>query len=145
MDAVRAWIETQSNWLLVLDNADALHHFGEQYASHSHNNSRNLYSFIPRGPTGTILWTTRDGRIVGDLISSKQGINVSSMDASEAKELLVGLSDSAITDDDTPAIDELIHKLDRLPLAILQAAVYIRRTSTTIQDYVEKLKKEKRR
>jgi tetratricopeptide (TPR) repeat protein len=67
------------------------------------------------------------------------------MDASEAKELLVGLSDSAITDDDTPAIDELIHKLDRLPLAISQAAAYIRRTSTTIQDYVEKLKKEKRR
>ncbi|KAH6666143.1 TPR repeat protein [Halenospora varia] len=128
MDAVRDWIETQSNWLLVLDNADALHHFGEQFASHNHDNSRNLYSFIPRGPTGTILWTTRDGRIVGDLISSKQGINVGSMDTLEARELLVGLSDSVITDNDTLVI-----------------AAYIRRTSTTIQDYVKKLKKEKRR
>jgi tetratricopeptide (TPR) repeat protein len=145
MDHVRAWIEAQPNWLLVLDNADALHHFGEQYASHSHDNSKNLHSFIPRGPTGTILWTTRDGRIVGDLVGSKQGINVGSMDASEARELFVGLSDSAITNDDTLAIDELIHKLDRLPLAISQAAAYIRRTSTAVQDYAVKFNEEKRR
>ena len=145
MDHVRTWIEAQPNWLLVLDNADALHHFGEKYASHSHDNSKNLHSFIPRGPTGTILWTTRDGRIVGDLVGSKQGINVGSMDASEARELFVGLSDSAITNDDTLAIDELIHKLDRLPLAISQAAAYIRRTSTAVQDYAVKFNEEKRR
>lgn len=116
----------------MLDNADALYHFGGQYASHSYDNSRNLHSFILRGPTRTILWTTHDKRIVGDLIISSQGINVGSMDASEAKKLLVGLSTYAITDDDTVAVDELIHKLDRLPLPISQAAAYIRRISTTI-------------
>ncbi|KAF4634885.1 hypothetical protein G7Y89_g3214 [Cudoniella acicularis] len=92
MSAVRGWIESQSNWLLVLDNADALQHFEKEYASHHNGKSSNLYSLIPQGVAGTILWTSRDERIVSSLIGSNQGINVGSMDTLEAKELLVNLS-----------------------------------------------------
>jgi hypothetical protein len=145
MDAVRAWIENQPNWLLVLDNADILFYFDEQYTSHSQENSKNLYSFMPRGPTGTILWTTRDGGIAGSLVRHKQGINVGSMDASEAKDLLVGSGDIPIAENDTSAIETIIEKLDRLLLAISQAVAYIRRTSSTFQDYAKKLENENRR
>jgi tetratricopeptide (TPR) repeat protein len=146
MRDVRAWIESQSNWLLVLDNADDLQHFGEGYGSCTRNDSGNLYSFIPQGASGTILWTTRDERILGGLVSPKQGINITSMNAREALALLVNLSNLAVaTEDDSLKVSELIERLGNLPLAISQAAAYIRRTSMSITEYVEKLKKEKSR
>jgi hypothetical protein len=72
MDAIRAWIETQSNWLLVLDNADALHHYGEQYASHSHDNSKNLHSFIPRCEEFSALKSHHFSTSLKNHVSSKQ-------------------------------------------------------------------------
>src|SRR5436853_5954381 len=39
LSAVRAWVESQSNWLFVLDNADELQYFGTQYASKNNDDS----------------------------------------------------------------------------------------------------------
>jgi hypothetical protein len=101
MSAVRTWLGSQSNWLLVLDNADALQYFGSEYAYSNRNESSNLYRFIPQGLTGTILWTTRDERVVGGLVGVKQGINVTSMELSEAETLLANISGFAITGEDS--------------------------------------------
>lgn len=55
MMAVRGWIESQSNWALDLDNADTLQCFGIGYASHSNNESSNLYCSIAQGLARTII------------------------------------------------------------------------------------------
>jgi tetratricopeptide (TPR) repeat protein len=145
MSAVRTWLESQSNWLLVLDNADALQYFGAEYTYSNRVESSNLYRFVPQGLAGTILWTTRDERVVGGLVDVRQGINVTRMEQLEAETLLAKLSGLAIAGGDSKDATELLRQMDKLPLAIAQAAAYMRRTSTSIAEYVQKLKKEKRR
>ena len=145
MSAVRTWLESQSNWLLVLDNADALQYFGTEYAYSNRNESSNLYRFIPQGLTGKILWTTRDESVVGGLVGVQQGVNVTSMKLSEAETLLASISGFDVTGKDSKNATDLLKQLENLPLAIAQAAAYMRRTSASIAEYLAKLKKEKRR
>lgn len=73
LTAVREQIERGRRWVLILDNADDLGLFGvgqtPQRGSQTQvaEEARILYDFIPRGPTGTVLWTSRDERIAGTL------------------------------------------------------------------------------
>lgn len=106
---------------------------------------RNLYPFIPHGVRGTVLWTSRDANIVGSLVSPKRGVNVGMMGSLDAKKLLENLSNTSITPDDSPSLNELLERLGYLPLAICHAATYMRRTSTSIQRYVAKFKDEEAR
>jgi len=145
MSAVRAWLESQSNWLLILDNADTLEYFQREYASENNKNSGNLYSFIRQGSSGTILWTTSDKKIVGMLVGQKEGINVDNMQVGEANELLATLSNCDIIKEDSVAIEELLERLSKLPIAISQAAAYMRSTSTSVAEYIQRLQKEEKR
>jgi ankyrin repeat protein len=136
--SVRAWIERLPNWLLIIDNADTLK-FNTQ-------DSSNLYSLIPKGPNGKTLWITRDRKITRSLVDPKGAINVHHMRTEEAEKLLASLIDSCdITKEDPIAVEALLHRLDRLPLAISQAAAYIQRTSTTVEKYTRKLANVKKR
>jgi hypothetical protein len=105
MSAVRTWIELQKNWLLVIDNADSLENFSQQYATSQNVISPNLYSFIPQGTTGAVLWTSRDRKIVGGLVGPTEGINVDRMPMKESKELLAGLSNRDIAKEDPVALE----------------------------------------
>jgi hypothetical protein len=94
MTAVRLWLEAQAKWLLVLDNADDLGSFGLDHGrsgSDKLDNLNNLFSFVPHGSHGTILWTTRDERAVGHLVGIQRGINVTSMTIPEAERLITSL------------------------------------------------------
>ncbi|KAH6986591.1 hypothetical protein EDB80DRAFT_874621 [Ilyonectria destructans] len=62
---VRERIESEPPWLLVLDNADDLALFGVGQTS---DKSASLLDHVPRGPTGMVLWTSRDERIAGTLV-----------------------------------------------------------------------------
>jgi hypothetical protein len=145
MRAVRYWIETLPDWLPVLDNADNLQCFDKRHALKGIAEPRNLYTFIPQGVRGTILWTSRDANIVGALLSPKRGVHVGMMAHLDAKKLLENLSNTSFTPDDSQSLKELLERLGYLPLAICHAATYMRRTSTSIQRYVEKLKDEEGR
>ncbi|KAH6605366.1 hypothetical protein Trco_007073 [Trichoderma cornu-damae] len=139
LDAVRSSIEAQRRWLLVLDNADDLGLFGVGRAQAA-GGGEGLLRYIPRGPQGTILWTSRDGHIRGTLVGSGRGIEVSSMTKEEAAALLAtarGGSRGASEDDE--AIGPLLEELQRLPLAVSQAGAYMRRTSTTAKEYLDLL------
>ncbi|KAH7112256.1 hypothetical protein B0J13DRAFT_461501, partial [Dactylonectria estremocensis] len=61
--AIRENIELQPQWVLILDNADDLALFGIGRAEET----TTLFEYIPRAPTGTILWTSRDEHIIGTL------------------------------------------------------------------------------
>src|SRR3569833_111874 len=142
LGAVRERIETGPRWLLILDNADNLGLFGVGGAA---GNAANLYDFVPRGPAGTVLWTSRDERIAGSLVGARRAINVVRMTADEARTLFERVRDKKIDDDEAGDATTLLDELERLPLAISQAAAYMRRTSTPINRYLSKLKKGKKR
>jgi tetratricopeptide (TPR) repeat protein len=145
MTAVRSWLEIQSNWLLVLDNADDLRHFGLDHGQKGNDTLNNLFSFVPHGSHGAILWTTRDERAVGHLVGIKRGINVTKMAILEAEKLLASLSGADINAGNSKLVADILERLDRLPLAITQAAFYMRETSTSFEKYIMMLRKEKKR
>ena len=120
---VKSWFESPANWnwTIVIDNLDDIEIQSRDYIPICH---------------GEILFTTRDERILGHpgLVSAGAGIEVSRMSEEEAIETfcrIVG-SDSL----DCPATLQLLSLLDGLPLAIVQAARYIRTTHMPTAHYL---------
>ncbi|KAL8296023.1 hypothetical protein RB600_001489 [Gaeumannomyces tritici] len=149
--AVRARLEAEPSWVLILDNADNIGLFGAGRRApggqprRATDHAPNLHEFVPRGPTGTVLWTSRDEGIAGRLVVAERTINVARMEADEAARLLEKMRNKAIDDAERDDASALLAELDWLPLAISQAAAYMRRTRTPIKEYLSKLKGGKRR
>lgn len=142
--AVRRRIEMDSHWLVIFDNTDDLAAFGVGRSRLRVDEEHSLYDFVPRGPGGTVLWTSCDGRIGGSLVGARRAINVSSMTEAEARILLETATRTDIGDELEEA-KELLSELDRLPLAVSQAAAYMRRTSTPIREYLLRLRTRRER
>ncbi|KAL0939737.1 kinesin light chain [Colletotrichum truncatum] len=145
--AVREWIEAQESWLLVVDNADDLSIFGvgsNMSITRKSSGEACLNDYIPQAPYGTVLWTSRDKRIV-DIVGSRQAIEVSRMTVKEATALFEASSNENIAVEDKLTVSELLIQLDHLPLAVSQAAAYIRRTSTPVSEYLSRLREGKKR
>ena len=145
---MRDHLETLPQWVLVVDNADNLGLFGVGHPtqgdrSQKANNPLNLYDFIPRGPVGTILWTSRDRQITA-LVGVQQAIEVVKMKESEAIALLE-TGRGKMTGDEIGDAQTLLVELEWLPLAISQAAAYMRRTDEPIAGYLSMIQKEKNR
>ncbi|KAH6714712.1 P-loop containing nucleoside triphosphate hydrolase protein [Leptodontidium sp. MPI-SDFR-AT-0119] len=136
--AVQQWIEQQTDWLLVLDNADDLRIFKTTY-SHSQIQppaSPNLLRFVPKSPTGSILWTSRDGSILGNILGIRHGVEIGPMNSDQAWELFRQLSGRDSTELPEEGDSVLVELLERLPLAISQATAYIRRRNISVQQYL---------
>ncbi|KAK4207229.1 ankyrin repeat-containing domain protein [Rhypophila decipiens] len=150
LTAVRERIESGPPWLLVLDNADDLALFGVGLPSHNTSSGRpeelmSLYNYVPSSGTGTVLWTSRDERIVGTLVGSRRGIQVGPMSPGEAKILLGTSRNEEVASKEAVDGEKLLQELQWLPLAISQAGAYLRRTSTPITEYLSKLAEGKQR
>lgn len=137
---VRNHIELQKNWLLILDNADDVTCFGVGAEDHTNN----LLKFIPGGPGGTVLWTSRDKQIVA-LCGWRRGIEIPHMAIEEAKKLFSMARDKDIQENEIQDARLLLQELQWLPLAISQAGSFMRRTSTPIRKYLSRLLKGKSR
>ncbi|UKZ53216.1 hypothetical protein TrVGV298_007008 [Trichoderma virens] len=116
-----------------------------QDASNLGEHALSLDNFIPRGPRGQVLWTSRDERIAGGLVAARRAIKVSNMTPDEAKELFGSARNKQASSGEAKDIAALLAELDWLPLAISQAAAYIKRTLTTVEEYMSKLKEGKKR
>ncbi|KAK4206246.1 hypothetical protein QBC37DRAFT_476988 [Rhypophila decipiens] len=148
LTAVRERIKSGPPWLLVLDNADDLALFGVGLPSHNTSSGRpeklmTLYNYVPSSGTGTVLWTSRDERIVGTLVGSRRGIQVGPMSPGEAKILLGTSRNEEVASKEAVDAEKLLQELQWLPLAISQAGAYLRRTSTPITEYLSKLAEER--
>ncbi|EHK23554.1 uncharacterized protein TRIVIDRAFT_190511 [Trichoderma virens Gv29-8] len=147
--AVRYRIEMNPPWALILDNADDLRLFGvsntTQDALNLEERVLSLDKFIPRGPRGQVLWTSRDERIDGGLVAAGRAIKVSKMTPTEARALFNSLRNNRVDGNEAKDIAELLAELDWLPLAISQAAAYMKRTLITVEEYMSKLKDGKKR
>ncbi|CAG1980898.1 unnamed protein product [Fusarium graminearum] len=147
LDAVRNEIEARSKWLMILDNADDLRLFRVGQAKGDGTNG-NLYTYIPHGSQGTILWTSRDAHIAGTLVGPRRGIEVRSMALGEATTLLARIRDKPLPAEE--AVEEagvyaLLQELQCLPLAISQAGAYMRRIPMTAEQYLDRLRQGKTR
>ncbi|KAJ8128529.1 hypothetical protein O1611_g5104 [Lasiodiplodia mahajangana] len=103
-----------------------------------------LERFVPKGPAGTVLWTSRDFHIVGTLVTSEHAFHVGKMTFQEAKALLVTMGNKGIEEDEHDDAKQLLDELERHPVAISHAAAYMRRTPTSIKKYLEEIQDRKR-
>ncbi|KLO94669.1 uncharacterized protein Y057_8807 [Fusarium fujikuroi] len=136
---VRHKIESLLRWLLVIDNADDLSLFG--VGSRVRNTSK-IMNYIPKGPNGTILWISRNEAIVGSLAGVRRGIVVPRMTSEESKALFESTMPQSISDDELDDAVLLLKELQFLPLAISQAGAFMRRTETSVSQYLAEFKKE---
>ena len=138
--AVKRWIEEQRRWLIVFDNADNLNIFKPARASHQLHEDKTpspeLLQFVPKSSNGTAIWTSRDGSILGRLISVNEGVEVGKMTFQESLRLFQILSGRPVTDAASESEKELLSHLEMLPLAISQASAYIRKTTIPTKLYV---------
>jgi hypothetical protein len=97
-----------------------------------------LLRFVPKSQTGTILWTSRDGAIINSIVGVKQGVEVGAITAREALDLFQTLSrqDNSEPLESEDMLLELLQRLQNLPLAIAQAAAYIRKAKVSVQQYL---------
>ena len=122
--AVKSWFETPAsgNWTIVIDNLDDIELQSRHYIPVFH---------------GEILFTTRDKRILGHpgLVPARAGIEISRMSEKEGMEAFNRIVGSE-GDVGCPAVGQLLILLDGLPLAIAQAAAYIRTTHMPTTHYL---------
>jgi tetratricopeptide (TPR) repeat protein len=149
MDVVKSvfdWLSDDNNgsWLLVLDNADDQElFFGSGGRSPSQDvlqqQPGRLAQYLPRSTHGSTLITTRDRRVAERFAEQDRPINVLPLEAEDAKSMLL----SRLPDQPSWTVAEvleLLESLQHLPLAIAQAASYLREESVTVARYLELLR-----
>ena len=159
LDAVRHFLLNEDNgrWLMIVDNADNPNTFlnpSSASSNHSLNPDRSqrvaLGTYIPRCAHGRILFTT-NSKAFGEKLSM-QGvvIEIPPLDLHEACELLhkrlfedMQLSESPPSyrrEIPTEAdLERLCGYLDCLPLALSQAAAFMRQQNVTVGEYIQLL------
>ncbi|KAL6359008.1 hypothetical protein LRP88_09206 [Fusarium phalaenopsidis] len=140
LGAVRRGIESQKRWVLIVDNADDLGLFGVGQTSGKQQGA--LLDSIPKGPNGTVLWTSRDQRVDGSLVGPQRGIQVAKMTVKESRKLLEKWRRQVTPSEEVREVELLLEELQWLPLAISQAGAYLYRTDTSVSEYLSQLKRE---
>lgn len=142
LDTVRRWFQSEASgqWLMILDNVD-----DRSFVAEYHNKAAMIHEFtllahLPRKPGTMILITSRDRDAAYDLVHQKHNhiLEIDCMDVPDTKALLdVKLDDPQAAEAEK---EQLIRKLDSIPLAITQAAAYIkRRRMVTTSTYLKLL------
>ncbi|RGP77945.1 kinesin light chain [Fusarium longipes] len=134
---VYEWLSNERNgkWLLVLDSADDSDVFLKK-ASEGNNDERKLIEYLPHSQNGSILITTRNRDLAFRLAGPHESVHeVGPMTQEEAMRLL---ENRLGTLSDANAAADLVRSLDLVPLAISQAAAYIRmrQPRTSLERYL---------
>jgi hypothetical protein len=150
---VENWLrdEKRRRWILILDNLDDDEFLrrspetgqGDAKNSLLNTSTKPLSEYLPRSLNGSIIITSLTREIILKLVDYKDLIEVTPMEKSEALELLqrkLGHSE------DIQEGRELVEELDFMPLAILQAASYIknRAPSCSVSQYLRYFQKSDR-
>ena len=125
--AVRRWLENNSDWFLVFDNADT---------------PALLKGFRPHGAKGHILLTSRAQ--VFDTLGVAKPVEIEAMSAEEALQFL--FARTARGDEKVPereAAAQLALELGHLPLALEQAGAFITAKKVRFQDYLAGYRKRR--
>ena len=128
--------ENTGQWLLVFDNADDV----DMWVGKSTPESDRLINYLPRSNQGSILFTTRDKKLAVRL-AGRNVVEVPEMDKVGGKQLL----EKYLVDQDPSCQGDamtLLSRLTYLPLAIVQAAAYIKANGIGLRDYLSLLEEQ---
>ncbi|KAF4167438.1 hypothetical protein CNMCM6936_005054 [Aspergillus lentulus] len=122
-------------WLLIFDNADDISMWFGQAEANTDTEPCSLSEYIPWSKTGTVLFTTRFGKIAAKL-AKQNVIEIPAMDEAQATKLLSErLGDKSLLHQKEEVV-LLLKELVYLPLAIVQAASYMNENCvSSIADY----------
>ena len=149
-ELVSKWLkEEDHSWLMILDNADDAAPFSLPTESDALpatviQTQRPLIDYLPSvlDPQKSLLITTRSRLVGQDLAYGELCIEVQPFSSQEAKDLLrlkmKGFADSF----DVCSTERLLEALGYIPLAITQAAAFIKRNRWTVQGYLAALEKD---
>ncbi len=112
--AVKRWLEHNSGWLLIFDNAQG---------------PGKVRDYLPQGGAGHLLITSRNP----DWSRAAKLLPVEIFDRAESIDFLCERTGQ----DNRKAADALADELGDLPLALEQAGAYIKTTGITLIDYQE--------
>jgi tetratricopeptide (TPR) repeat protein len=149
---VYRWLcnEESGKWVLILDNADddTLFFNSNQGKGQDQKLVRTdsmpapaLSQYLPQGPNGSILITTRNDEVAFKLTGGYQDIiRVEPMDQDHALALLQTKTGDSSNEE---AATDLVKALDFMPLAISQAAAYIRQRAprSSVGKYLSEFRK----
>jgi hypothetical protein len=141
---VHDWLRDVKNgrWLLVLDNADDAAVFAK--TDNGSALQQPLSRYIPSSRHGSVLVTSRTKRAAVQVVEDSDIIPIEPMHDAAAHALLrKKLGDIAEEDD---SITQLATTLDHMPLALVQAAAYIRERAPrcSVQQYLEECRQSDR-
>jgi tetratricopeptide (TPR) repeat protein len=142
---VHDWLRNEKNgrWLLVLDNADNAAALTlpasddpKTQASSGEGYRPRFLSYVPQSRNGSVLVTSRTRRVALQLVEERDILSVEPMDNTSGQELLQKKLGAEV---DNKYIVELARTLEFMPLALVQAAAYIRQRAPrcSVQQYLE--------
>ncbi|THX68824.1 hypothetical protein D6D04_10469 [Aureobasidium pullulans] len=149
----QGWLQDQRNgaWLIVLDNADEASYLLQPSTRNVVNTGdsgtnagrKRLYEYLPTCSQGSVIVTTRNREMASKLVDDVDVVTVEPMGEQIALDLLekrIGLQSES-----KPA-RQLVAALEYMPLAISQAAAYIKQRGrrSSIQQYLEKFEKDEK-
>jgi tetratricopeptide (TPR) repeat protein len=126
VEAVKRWLQDNTGWLLIFDNADDL---------------AMVQGFLPSGSKGHILLTTRahaTGRLAQRIEVAKMGPEEGALFLLHRTTLLdanAPFEDAAAADQQTAR--KIVQVMDGLPLALDQAGAYIEETNCGLLGYLQ--------
>ncbi|OSS44130.1 hypothetical protein B5807_11152 [Epicoccum nigrum] len=101
---------------------------------------KRLFEYLPPSEHGSVLVTSRTRQAAMQLVEDQDIIPIEPMDSAAARTLLRRkLGDDADKEGMEGSIKELAAALDHMPLALAQAAAYIRRRAPrcSVQQYLK--------
>ena len=146
---VHDWLRSEKNgrWLLVLDNADDAAVLSPANDGNSSNGAlrQHLSRYLPASRHGSVLVTSRTKRAAMQVVEDSEIILIEPMDDAAACALL--RKKIGNNRDRSNSIAELAIALDYIPLALVQAAAYIRERAPrcSIQQYLEEYRQSDER
>ncbi|CRK30176.1 hypothetical protein BN1723_014348 [Verticillium longisporum] len=119
-------------WFLIVDNAD------DMDLLLGTANSTGIHGYLPTNTHGRVLFTTRSTDVARAVVDD-DFVELDKMSEQEARDFLQKLLSKDLTADDA-AMGTLLRDLTYLPLAISQAAAYIKRNGIPISGYISLLR-----
>ncbi|KAJ6023965.1 hypothetical protein N7540_004762 [Penicillium herquei] len=146
---VENWLRDQKTgkWVCILDNADddrVICSPRPAGKGPTNNSAKPLLAYIPRIPNGSIIITSRTREVASKMVRDRDLIEVQPMERSEALELLQRkLGEPKEIGESQPHNEQLVDVLELMPLAIVQAASFIRNRAPrySVLQYIEDFEK----
>ncbi|RPA74658.1 purine and uridine phosphorylase [Ascobolus immersus RN42] len=139
LEAITEYLEAPESgkWLLIVDGADNPNIWSAKNAD-----TNSLFSYLPRrNGSGSILFTTRNRKNAVDLAANGKVLEVEAMSQEEAVELFISRVTkhgpcAELSVENLELAPKAVETLCFLPLAICQAAAYIRSRAYSVKSYM---------